>query len=160
MQPVLWNADTEYPPAFAGMIADGVLTDKITVACGAGGQEFGTVVASVPGTGVSVLPAAANPLEGIALHAHHLSGRYNGQEGYIQTDAMAVGRRGRFWARAGGACTKDAVAKFDPANGRFADAGTATFPNAKFLSAMLTVPGVAGAGSQTIVLVELGSPVV
>lgn len=159
MQPVTWDANFDYPPAFAGMIADDMVTDKVTVPCGATAQPIGTLVASLVATGVSVLPIGANPIEGIAIHDHRFAGRVTAQDGYVQGDAISVMRRGRIWARASGACTKDAVAKYDPATGIFADAGTATLVNAKFLSAHLTIPGVE-TGSQIIVLVELHSPAV
>jgi hypothetical protein len=148
-----------YPPAFAGMLGDDMFTDKVTVPCGATAQPFGTVVASVTATGVSVLPIGANILEGIAIHDHSKAGRLTTQEGYAQGDTISALRRGRIWARASGACTKDAVAKFDPATGIFADAGTATYPNARFLTAHLTVPGVL-TGSQIVVYVELHHPAV
>lgn len=161
MLPITWDANFEYPPAFAGMIADDMFTDKATVPCGAAPQPFGTVVATVTGTGVSALPVGTNIIEGIAIHDHRFAGRltYPVQDGYVQYDAISVMRRGRIWARASGACTKDAVAKYDPATGIFADAGTATLPQAKFLSANLTIPGIDG-GSQIIVLLEVHSPFV
>lgn len=158
MLPVTWSPDFDFPPAFAGMIADSMFTDKVTVPCGAAAQPFGTVVATVPATGVSVLPIGANTIEGVAIHDHRFSGRYVGQEGYQQFDPMLVMSRGRVWALASGACTKDAVAKYDPATGVFADAGTATLPNATFLTANLAIPGIGGVGTQTIVQVELHDP--
>ena len=160
MLPVIWNAETEFPPAFAGMSFDSSFKDDITVPCGASPQPFGTVVASVAATGLSVLPIGTNPIEGVALHDHRFSGGIVGQEGYVQFNAMSVRRRGRIWALASGTCTKDAVAKYDPATGIFADAGTGTLPNAKFITGHIAVPGINGVGSQTVVGVELGSPVV
>lgn len=159
MLPISWDANYDYPPAFAGMIADDMVTDKVTVPCGASPVPHGAVVASLASTGVSVLPIGTNPIEGIAIHDHRFAGRVTVQEGYVQGDAISVMRRGRIWAKATGVCTKDAVAKYDPATGLFADAGTATLVNAKFLSANLTIPGV-DTGSQIIVLVELHSPAV
>ena len=159
MVPFTPNLEYEFPEAFAGMIGDSMFLDKVSVPCGAP-TAFGAVVTSVSASGVSAYPTTGNVLEGVALHEHHFNGRHDGQEGYVQGDAMTVGRRGRFWCRAGGACTKDAVAKYDPATGLFSDAGTATYSQAKFLTAMRTVPGVAGIGSQTIVYVELHSPAV
>lgn len=159
MLPITWDANYDFPPAFAGMIADDMVTDKVTVPCGASPVPHGAVVASLATTGVSVLPIGTNPIEGIAIHDHRFAGRVTSQDGYVQGDAIAVMRRGRIWAKATGACTKDAVAKYDPATGLFADAGTATLTNAKFLSANLTIPGV-DTGSQIIVLVELHSPAV
>lgn len=160
MQPVIWNATYDPPPAFAGMLADSGFKDSVTVACGAAPQPYGTVVASTSATGVSVLPIGSNPIEGVAIHDHRGGARLvNNGDAYQQGDAMSVLRRGRIWARASGACTKDAVAKYDPATGLFGDAGTATLPNAKFLSANLTVPGI-DTGSQIIVQVELHSPAV
>lgn len=159
MLPVTWNSDFDYPPAFAGMIADDMFTDKVTVAAGAAGVQFGCVVATVVATGVSAMPIGTNVIEGIAIHDHRFAGRVTTQEGYAQYDAISVMRRGRIWAKASGACTKDAVAKYDPATGQFADAGTATLPNAKFLTTALTIPGIES-GSQMIVQVELHSPAV
>jgi hypothetical protein len=158
--PVTFDATTEYAPAFAGMIVDAMFTDKVTVPCGATTQPFGTAVASVAATGVSVLPIGANVIEGIAIHEQQLGSRRGTVDGYVQYDAISVMRRGRIWARASGACTKDAVAKYDAATGIFADAGAATLPNARFLSANLTIPAVQ-AGTDTshqVVLVELHAP--
>lgn len=162
MQPIAWNPDWQHPPAFAGMLADSMVTDKVTVPCGAAPQPFGTVVASVPASGVSALPIGANSVEGIAIHEHGTGSRMNAaqQGAYVQYDAMSVLRRGRIWAKASGACTKDAVAKYDPATGQLADAGTGTLANAKFLTTALTVPDILGGGSQMIVQVELHSPAV
>jgi hypothetical protein len=160
MQPVTWNANYDYPPAYAGMIADSGFTDKVTVPCGATAQPYGSVVASVTATGVSVLPIGTNVPEGVAIHDHRGGARLVGNgDNYLQGDAMSVMRRGRIWGRASGTCTKDAVAKYDPATGLFSDAGTATLPNAKFLTANLSVPGI-DTGSQIIVQVELHSPAV
>jgi hypothetical protein len=158
MQPVVWNPDTESPPAFAGTPGDSGIGDKVGVPCGAAPQRFGTVVASVKTTGVSVLPidAAQHAVEGVALHAHHPAGRVAGQDGYVQGDMMSVKRRGRIWALASGACAKDAVAKYDPATGVFGDAGTATYPGARFLTADAVVMDIGGAGSQRVVFVGLG----
>jgi len=160
-QPVTFDANFDMYPAMPGMIADSMFTDKVTVPCGATAQPFGTLVASVPATGASVLPIGTNPIEGIAIHEHLVGGRRVAQNGYVQYDAISVMRRGRIWALASGACTKDAVAKYDPATGMFADAGTATAPNAKFLSANLSIPGLlSGEAAVSVVLVELGSPAV
>lgn len=157
--PITWDANFDYPPAFAGMLADDMFTDKQTIPCGVTTQPFGTVVATVVATGISVLPVATNPVQGIALHDHRFAGRITTQEGYVRYDAMSVIGRGRVWALASGACTKDAVAKFDAATGIFADAALVTYPNARFLSTALTIPGIE-TGSQLIVLVELHHPAV
>jgi hypothetical protein len=160
-QPVTYDSTMDLAPAFPGMIADAMFTDKVTVPCGAAPQPFGTVVASVPATGVSVLPIAANSIEGIAIHEHQIASKRVGGDTYTQYDAISVMRRGRIWARASGACTKDAVAKFDPATGIFADSGSATLVNAKFLNANLTVVAIApGEATSQIVLVELHSPAI
>lgn len=160
MQPVTFDPNYDYPPAFAGMIADSMFTDKVTVPCGTAPIPYGAVVASVAATGVSVLPVGTNPVEGVAIHDHRGGARLVGNgDNYVQGDAMSVMRRGRIWARASGACTKDAVAKYDPATGLFADAGTGTLPNAKFVTANITVAGI-DTGSQSIVQVELHSPAV
>lgn len=156
MLPVTWNADYDLPPAFAGMIADSMFTDKVTVAAGTA-HPYGTVIATVAATGVSALPVGTNVVEGICIHDHR--GGHFGVTGYTQYNAMSVMRRGRIWALASGACTKDAVAKYDAATGIFADAAVTTLPQAKFLTEALTIPGVDG-GSQMIVLVELHSPFV
>lgn len=160
MQPVTWNSDFDPPPAYAGMLADNMVTDKTTVPCGAFTHPFGTVVAYVPATGVSVLPIGTNPVEGIAIHDHRFGSRsLAAQQGaYVQFDAISVCKRGRIWARASGACTKDGPANYDPATGTLADAGTGTLPNAKFLTANFTVNDILGGGTQSIVLVELHSP--
>jgi len=158
--PVTFDPAVDYAPAFAGMIADAMFTDKVTVPCGATPQPFGTLVASTTATGVSVLPIGANIIEGIAIHEHQLGSRRTGTDGYVQHDAMSVMRRGRIWARASGTCTKDAVAKYDAATGIFADAGAGTMPNARFLSANLTIPAVqAGVdAAHQVVLVEVHAP--
>ncbi len=159
--PVTFDPNVDYAPAFAGMIADAMFTDKVTVPCGAAPQPFGTVVASVTATGISALPIGANVIEGVAIHEQQI-GSKRGAAGdtYTQFDAMSVMKRGRIWARASGACTKDAVAKYDAATGVFADSGAATLPNARFLSANLTIPAVqAGVDApHQVVLVELHAP--
>lgn len=157
--PITFDATTEYAPAFAGMIADAMFTDKVTVPAGTT-HPFGTVIASVTATGVSALPVGTNVIEGVAIHEQQLGSRRGGIDGYVQYDAISVMRRGRVWGRASGACTKDAVAKYDPATGIFADAGTGTLPNARFLSANLTIPAVQ-AGTDTshqVVLLEIHAP--
>ena len=163
--PISIDTTFEPPPALPGMIADSMFTDKVVVPCGAAPQPFGTVVASVPATGISVLPIGANPIEGIAIMDHQVAGAATAtgatQDGYRQYNRMSVMRRGRIWGLASGACGKDAVAKYDPATGMFADAGTGTLPNAKFLSAAVSIPGLAsGEAAVSIVLVELHSPAV
>lgn len=160
-QPITYDPTFDMVPAFPGMIADSMFTDKITVACGAAAQPFGTVVATVAATGRSVLPISTNPIAGVAIHDHNLSGGRTSQDTYVQYDAISVMARGRIWGRAGGTCTKEAVAKYDPATGIFSDAGTATLANAKFLSGNLTVIGTlpSDATSQ-MVLVELHNPTV
>lgn len=159
MQPVLYDPATgDPPPAFAGMLADNGFTDKLTVACGPSPQPFGTVVGTNPTTGRSVLPVGTNPI-GVALHDHNVGGRAEGGDGYTQYDRMGVIQRGRVWGLANGACTIGAPAKYDPATGAFSDAGTATFPKARFLSATITVPGFgAGALAAQAVMVELHNP--
>jgi hypothetical protein len=159
--PVAPDATFELPPAVPGMIADAMFTDKAVVPCGAAATPFGALVASVAATGISVLPIGANPIEGIAIMDQGIGGRRTVTGAYAQYDAMSVMRRGRIWARAGGACTKDAVAKYDPATGLFADAGTGTLAQAKFLSANISIPGVVSTDSaESVVLVELHSPFV
>jgi len=163
--PVTWDSTFDPPPAIPGMIADAMFTDKVVVPCGATAQPFGSAVAYVEATGVSVLPAGTNPIAGIAIMDHQVAGRRTAsgvpQTQYQQYDAMSVMRRGRIWARASGACTKGAVAKFDPATGLFADAGTATMAQAKFLSANISIPGMLTTDTaESVVLVELHSPVV
>ena len=163
--PVTWDATYEPPVAIPGMIADLAFTDKVVVPCGAAAQPFGTVVAYVEATGVSVLPIATNPVAGVSIMDHQVAGRRtnNGaqQVGNVQYDAISVMRRGRIWGRASGACTKGAVAKFDPATGMFADAGTGTLANAKFLTANLSIPGLLTSDTaESVVLVELHSPAV
>jgi hypothetical protein len=159
MQPVSYNATFDMQPAVPGLLADSGFTDKITVPCGAAAHAFGTVVAAVAATGVSVRPIGTNVLQGIAIYDATLAGRHNAQDGYVQYDAISTLRRGRIWARASGTCTKDAVAKFDPATGVFADAGTATYPNARFLSGNITsVALLPGETTEQMVLVELGEP--
>lgn len=159
MQPVTYNATFDMQPAIAGLLADSGFTDKITVPCGATAQPFGTVVAAVATTGISVLPVATNVLQGIAIYDATLAGRHDVQDGYKQFDAISTLRRGRIWARASGTCTKDAVAKFNPATGIFADAGASTYPNARFLSGNITsVALLPGEATEQMVLVELGEP--
>ena len=162
-QPVTYDATFEPPPAMPGMIADAMFTDKVVVPCGAAAQPFGTVVASVAATGVSVLPIGANPIEGVAIASHVHGGRAGGTPGsYVQYDAMSVMRSGRIWGRASGACTKDAVATYDAATGMFTGAGSpATLPNAKFLTANISIPGILSTdAAESVVLVELHSPAV
>lgn len=163
--PVSYDTAFDLAPAFPGMLADAMFTDKTTVPAGTS-HQFGTVVATVAATGRSVMPVSTNVIQGVAIHDHNISGRYmpdvaNSGDRYVQYDPISVLRRGRIWARASGACTKDAVAKFDPATGLFADAGSATMKNARFLSANLTItPVVASDASSIIVLVELHEPTV
>jgi hypothetical protein len=159
MQPITYNATFDMQPAIPGLLADSGFTDKVTVPCGATAQPFGSVVASVAATGISVLPTGTNVLEGIAIYDATLAGRHDAQDGYKQYDGISVLSRGRIWARASGTCTKDAVAKFNPATGVFADAGTVTYPNARFLSANITSVGLLpGEAAEQMVLVELGDP--
>lgn len=167
VQAVSYNTEFDFAPAFAGMPADAQITDKISVPCGATAVPFGAVVLSDAATGRSVAPSTANAVpQGIAIHDHNMAGRFlpnvaGAADGYVQYDAIAVMRRGRIWARASGACTKDAVAKYDPATGLWADAGTATFPGARFLTANISiVPVIAGEAAHSIVMVELGDPTV
>lgn len=160
-QPISYDPLFDLAPGFPGMIADSMFTDKITVANGTAPTPFGTVVATVAATGRSVLPISTNPIAGVAIHDHNLSGGRISQDTYVQYDAISVMARGRIWARASGTCTKEAVAKFDPATGIFADAGTATLANAKFLSSNITVIGITpGDASSQMVLVELHNPTV
>ncbi|EHL99374.1 hypothetical protein HMPREF9946_03136 [Acetobacteraceae bacterium AT-5844] len=141
-------------PGLPGLLYDSGFTDKVTVPCGATAQPFGTLVAYVSATGISVLPIGTNPIVGVALKDDAIA-----SDGYVQYDAMTVVRRGRVWALASGTCTKDAVAKYAPATGVFADAGTATLANAKFLSGNITVPAFGPGGTSVqIVLVELHDP--
>lgn len=160
--PVSYTHATDMAPAFAGMIADAMFTDKVSVPCGAAAQPFGTVVAYVEATGASVLPAGANPIAGVAIHEQQTGSRRNQTTGYVQYESMSVMRRGRIWGLASGACVKGANATFDPATGMFTPAGTPTaLPNAKFLSAPVTVGAVEPGGpTQSIVLIELHSPAV
>jgi len=163
--PITYDATFDPPPAMPGMIADLAFTDKIVVPCGTAATPFGAVVAYVTATGISVLPIGTNPIAGVAIMDHQVAGRRTAtgvqQTAYVQYDAMSVMRRGRIWARASGACTKDAVAKYDPATGIFADAGTGTLANAKFMSANINIPGVAtGDATEIVVLGELHSPVI
>lgn len=159
VQPVTYDATLDMVPAFPGMLADDGFTDKITIPCGATTHAFGTVVATVAATGRSVMPIGTNVLQGIAIHDHTLSGRHPFQDTYVQYDAVSVLARGRIWARASGTCTKDAVAKYDPATGLFADAGSATYPQARFLTGNVTVIGVlASDASSQMVMVELHNP--
>jgi hypothetical protein len=145
------------------MLADAGFTDKVSIAAGTE-HQFGTLVAADAATGKSVMPIGTNVIQGIALHDHNISGRYlpgvaNATDRYVQYDPMTVLRRGRVWARASGACTKDAVAKYDPATGIFANAGSATLKNAKFLTANLTVIGITPTDATSIiVMVELHDP--
>ena len=163
VQPVSYDSNFDFAPAFPGMLADSGFTDKVTIPAGTT-HQFGTVVAAVNSTGRSVMPVGSNIVQGVALHDHNLAGRFlpdvaNASDRYVQYDAISVIRRGRVWARASGACTKDAVAKYDPATGIFADAGSATLKNAKFLTGNLTIVGItAGDPTSIIVMVELHDP--
>jgi len=160
MLPIGYDTLHDYGPAFAGMLADIGFTDKFTLACGAAGVKFGTVVGEVAATGKTVLPVGANPA-GVAIHDHTLAGRRAAQDGYVEKDAVSVLRRGRIWGLASGASTKEAVAKYDPATGIFADSGTATLANAKFKSGAISIPGLLpGEPAMLIVLVELHDPTV
>lgn len=160
-QPITYDPLFDMAPGFPGMIADSMFTDKITVANGASPTPFGTVVATVAATGRSVLPISTNPIAGVAIHDHNISGRVVSQDTYVQYDAISVMARGRIWGRANGTCTKEAVAKYDPATGIFSDAGSATLANAKFLSGNLTIIGITvGDASSQMVLVELHNPTV
>lgn len=156
MLPVTYDPLFDLAPCFPGMLADSGFTDKLTHPCGATPQPFGTVVATVPATGISVLPIGTNTLQGVAIHDQTVAGRIVSQDGYIRGDAMSVIAEGRIWARASGTCTKDAPAKFDPATGMFSDAGTATYPRARFLTGQVSVIGVLSTDAATIaVQVEL-----
>lgn len=156
--PVTFDATFDYAPAFAGMIADAMFTDKIAVPCGAAAQPFGTVVGYVEATGISELPVVPPRIAGIAIHSQQLGSRRTASNGYAQYEAMSVMRVGRIWALASGTCTKGAVAKYTLATGIFADAGAATLARAKFLSGNLTVPAISGEATHQIVLVELSTP--
>ena len=159
MQPVRYDPNYDLVPAFPGMIADSGFSDTVTIACGPTPQPFGTVVGEDTATGRSVFPIT-NP-KGVALHDHNYAGRVGGVDGYTQFDAMSVAQRRRVWGLASGTCSKDQVAKYNPANGTFSDAGTATMPNAKFLSANIACVGVRpGEAAAQMVLVELHSPTV
>ena len=163
--PETWNSTFDPPVALPGMIADSMFTDKVVVPCGATPTPFGAVVAFVSATGVSALPIGTNPIAGVAIMEHLLGGRRNNSgaqsTSYEQYDRISVMRRGRIWGRASGACTKNGVAKYDPATGLFADAGTGTLPNATFLSANISIPGMLSTdAAESVVLVELGSPAV
>ncbi len=156
MLPVTYDPLFDLAPCFPGMLADSGDTDKVTVPCGTAPQAFGTVVATVPATGISALPIGANTLQGIAIHDQTFAGRVVSQDGYVRGDPMSVITEGRIWARASGACTKDAPAKFDPATGVFSDAGLATYPRARFLTGQVSVIGVLSTDAATIaVQVEL-----
>jgi hypothetical protein len=160
MENVAYDANYDLPPGFPGLIYDSMFTDKVTVPAGNFNHKFGTAVGIVPATGVSVLPVGTTPV-GIAIHDHNKSGGYVTQDGYVQYDAMAVMSRGRIWAAAGGACTKEGPARYDPATGVFSDAGTAIFPGARFKSSAVTVVGIMpGDAAQSIVIVELGHPTI
>ena len=163
VQPVSYDPTFDPAPAFPGMLADAGFTDKVSIAAGTT-HQFGTLVAADAATGRSVMPIGTNVIQGIVLHDHNISGRFmptvaNASDRHVQYDNMTVLRRGRVWARASGACTKDAVAKYDPATGLFANAGSATLKNAKFLSANMTVVGIDPTDATSImVLVELHDP--
>lgn len=149
-----FNPTLDMSPATAGMEADAMFTDTVTVPCGAAPITFGVVVARVTATGISARPIGANPLVGIARRDATIpSGTY------AQFAAMSVMTRGRIWALASGTCTKDAVAKFDAATGVFADAGAVTYPQAKFLTGAIDTPANGGT-AEKIVLVELHAPTV
>lgn len=164
--PVSYTHATDMAPAFAGMIADAMFTDKVSVPCGSAPQPFGTVVAYVEATGASALPVGANPVAGIAIHEQQTGSRRNQTDGYVQYESMSVMRRGRIWARASGTCTKGAPAGYDPATGMLTNVAAGppamvALTNAKFLTANLTVGAVEPGGpTQSIVLVELHSPAV
>jgi hypothetical protein len=161
MLPVTYDPVFDNQPGIPGALYDSGFTDKNGPPCGVSPQPFGTVVAAVAATGISVLPIGANILQGVAVYDAVLAGRHDAQNGYKQGDAISVLRRGRIWGRASGACTKDAVAKYDPATGIWADAGSATYPNARFLSGMITGVGlVPGEAAELFVLVELGDPTI
>ena len=161
-QPLLTPALGEFEPALPpGSNYDTGFGDTVTVPCGATPQPFGTVVAYVEATGTSVLPTGANPIAGVAIHEHQAGSRRTSRGSYVQFEAIPAKRRGRVWAAASGACTKGAAARFDPATGMFATAGSATYPNAKFLTAdRLADPVVVGDAGERVVLVELHSPAV
>lgn len=165
VQPVSYDSSFDPIPAYPGLLMDAGFTDKITIPAGTS-HQFGTVVATTAATGRSVMPVGANVVQGVALHDHSIAGRYlpdvaNSNDRYVQYDAISVLRSGRIWARASGACTKDAVAKYDPATGLFADAGSATLPGARFLTANLSVVGVfTGDTPNIVVAVELGDPTI
>ena len=160
-QPLLAPALGEFEPALPpGSTYDSGFGDTVAVPCGAAPQPFGTVVAYTESTGVSVLPVGANPIASVALREHQTGSR-RAHGNWVQFEATPAKRRGRVWAAASGACTKGAVARFDPATGMFATAGSATYPNAKFLTAdRLADPVVVGDAGERVVLVELHSPAV
>ena len=161
-QPLLAPALGEFEPALPpGSSYDTGFGDTVAVPCGAAAQPFGTVVAHTESTGVSVLPVGANPIAGVALREHQTGSRRANRGSWVQYEAIPAKRRGRVWAAASGACTKGAVARFVPATGMFATAGSATYPNAKFLTAdRVADPVVVGDAGERVVLVELHSPAV
>ena len=141
-------------PAFAGMKADTMVGNTSTYPA-KNDIEFGTVF-GLDANGYAVLPVGSKA-GGIALHSH-TAASVDGK--WVVGTAVPGFDKGRVWAKAGGACTPGAVAKYDPATGVFSDAGTATLANAEFRSALVSVPGVrAGIDpTESIVLVELHSP--
>jgi len=149
-------------PAFAGMKADSMVGNTESLAAAAS-ISFGRVVGR-NNAGQAVLPVGTTPA-GVALHDHTKVGRMLGSPigapttGYIAGDAVSVYNKGRVWGEAGGVCTQDAPAKYDPATGIFSDAGTATLPRAIFRTIDYTWPGVLLSDpTQRVVLVELDYP--
>jgi hypothetical protein len=163
VQPVNYDPNLDFAPGFPGMKMDSGFGDVVSIPAGTS-HLFGTLIATVAATGRSVLPIGTNSFQGIAIHDHNLSGRYmpsvaNAGDRYIQYDAISVMRKGRIWARASGTCTKDAVAKYDPATGIFADAGSATLKNARFITGNISVVGIdANDATSIMVAVELHDP--
>lgn len=145
----------EMQPAFVGMKADSMFDNVDTFPCGEDDIAFGVVFGHDPTTGKAVLPVGTL-VGGIALHDQVIASVHGK---YVENTAISGLTRGRVWARAGGACTKGAAAKYDPATGVFSDAGTATYPNARFKGSVVSSGGILpGDPSQSMVLVELHDP--
>src|SRR3712207_1416106 len=106
-QPLLAPEFYEFEPALPpGSNFDTGFGDTVAVPCGATPQPFGTVVAYVEATGVSVLPVGANPIAGVAIHEQQRGSRRAQRGNYVEFEAISAKRCGRVWAAASGACTK------------------------------------------------------
>jgi hypothetical protein len=166
---VTYDSGFDLVPGFPGLLYDAGVTDKISVPCGSAAVPFGCAVFADPATGHSATPVTGTFI-GAAIHDHNLSGRYSSVAGandtYIQYDAISVLRRGRIWARITGTVVKESVVVTALTTDlsfttTAADATHIVVPNARFLSANLSIIGIlAGDTANNIAILELHEPTI